>query len=535
MKKDIELTENKTETAQAVSPEKKKTKRIRNQLLFRKGGVSLAITALFIALIVVINVLFGILSDRLVLEYDFSDNKENSLLTENVNYIKKVKDPVKIIVCATEDDYASNLSFFFGMNGVSVGADSEKYFDQTVKLVKKYAAYNKKFDLKFIDPDSSEFGTIEASYGSKLSAPGDIIVISNSNGNERSKIITYTDIYGFANNADGSYAINENKIENALTGAISYVINKYDKKIGIIKGHSEQDYTEAYYRDMLKANNFEVELLEDRVITAIPGDIDEIVIPAPTVDFSDNEIIVLSEFLENKGNFGKGLIVFANTNISARLERLYDFLDQWGIMVGDGVVEEISGNSIDGDMENIASTDEYGQRNKYYCVTASNVPLTESEKKNGCTVNTDLYAYGYTVAVPIEERGNNEVIQKYEDSVSVYATAVSSQKTAKVVNVDGKTPTSYVTVFSSFNFLQSKFIEQQRVQNKDIVLRMTERNCGIEESDISFVTKKITNESFSGSVDQNSAERMRNWFVYIIPLMIAALGVFVYIRRRNAK
>ena len=419
MKKDIDMTENKTETEIVTKSKKKKSKRIRNQLLFKKGGVSLAITALFIAVIVLVNVLFGILSDRLVLEYDFSKDKENSLLTENIDYIKKVKDPVKIIVCTTEDDYASNMSMFFAMNGVSLDSESEKYFDQTVKLIKKYTAYNKKFTLQFVDTDSSEFGPIEASYGDKLSAHGDIIVDSKWTGNERSKVLTYTDIYGFANNADGSYSINENKIENALTGAISYVINKYDKKIGIIKGHSEQDYTEAYYLDMLKANNFEVETLEDRVLTAIPDEIDEIVIPAPTIDFSDNEILVLSEFLENKGNFGKGLIVFANTNITARLERLYDFLDQWGITVGDGVVEEIGGNAI-GDLDNIPSTDEYGQRNKYYCVTASNVPLSESEKKNGCTVSTDLYAYGYTVAVPSEERGNYDVIEKYENAVSVY-------------------------------------------------------------------------------------------------------------------
>ena len=73
MNKDIEINENETvaetETENVAEtetvtetekkPEKKKTKTIRNELLFKKGGVSIVITALFIAGVIIFNILFG--------------------------------------------------------------------------------------------------------------------------------------------------------------------------------------------------------------------------------------------------------------------------------------------------------------------------------------------------------------------------------------------------------------------------------------------------------------------------------------------
>lgn len=541
MKKDIDITENKTENQEVAKSKKEKSKRIRNQLLFKKGGVSLAITALFIAVVVVLNVLFGILSDRIALEYDFSNDKVNSLSKQNIEYVKKVNKEVKIIFCDTEDGYAENLISFFSMGGYAFDSKASDYFEQTVKLVKKYSAYNKNISLEFVDVFSNRYSELSETYKNKLSgASGDIIVSSAIGDNERVKVLTFPDIYSYEQAADMSYTITENKIENALTGAISYVVNTYDKKIGIMTGHSSVDYTEAYYAQMLKDNNYEVEIIEDKQITSIPNDLDEIVIAAPSEDFSEEEIAVIESFLVNNDKFGKGLSVFAKTG-ETNLVRFYDFLNSWGIKVEEGKLCNIDGNyNPKINPTAIYSTDSL-QSPTLTATTELNVPLSAADESNGCEVSFDFQAYGENAIVPASAHIETETdISEYIDTdadteENVYATVITSTKTPKVQTFDEETPESYISVFSSISFLQSTYNEEQGVDNKEIALQITERNCGIEQSDISFVTKTITNESFAGTVDKNSANRIRNWFVYIIPLAIIGLGIFVHVRRRNAK
>ena len=59
-----------------VAPKKEKkqkapkVKKLKNQLLLKRGGYSLAITALFLVAVIIINVLVGALANRFNLEYD---------------------------------------------------------------------------------------------------------------------------------------------------------------------------------------------------------------------------------------------------------------------------------------------------------------------------------------------------------------------------------------------------------------------------------------------------------------------------------
>ena len=68
----------------------KKERRIKNQALFRKGGYSLAITAIVIAGVILFNVLVSALADRFVLEFDMTTDIKNSNSAENIEYIKNI-------------------------------------------------------------------------------------------------------------------------------------------------------------------------------------------------------------------------------------------------------------------------------------------------------------------------------------------------------------------------------------------------------------------------------------------------------------
>ena len=65
-----------------------KVKKIKNQALLKRGGYSLAITAVVIVGVIIFNILVGTLSTKLGLEFDMSSDKVNSMSQENIDYIK---------------------------------------------------------------------------------------------------------------------------------------------------------------------------------------------------------------------------------------------------------------------------------------------------------------------------------------------------------------------------------------------------------------------------------------------------------------
>ena len=63
------------------NPEKKLLK---NTLFAKKGGYSIALTAMVLVGIIVFNILVTALSNRFILEFDMTAQKQNSISEENI-------------------------------------------------------------------------------------------------------------------------------------------------------------------------------------------------------------------------------------------------------------------------------------------------------------------------------------------------------------------------------------------------------------------------------------------------------------------
>ncbi len=532
---------------QKVKPKKKlfdfkklksnSTKKIKNQALLKKGSYSVAITAIVIAGVIIFNVLVGALSERFVLEYDFSAEKQNSVSEENKDFIIGIKDDVSIIFCASEDNYPSYMSYYAQQYGVT--EDASKYYEQTLKLVNKYSAYNKKIDVKFVDTQSSEFTKVTSQYSSDNLTYGDIIVSSSKNGTERHKKIGYTDIYSLYE--DQTYAsmgyvtstVDGNNIENVLTSAIAYVTSDKIKKVAFLTGHTSKDGT-ASYKAMLESNNYEIDVISDSIINSVPDKYDAVVIPAPDTDFLGSEINAIQEFLDNNSKLNKGLIVFTDVN-APYLTNFYDFLSEWDIEVEDGVLFETdSSNYMPDDPTTLGSYNTEKDditSGMNICITGYNVPISSSgNEKSEYTVTELMSTPESTISAPKGSGADFTGADNYEGKS--YATAIQSAKSA--YDSDNKEIASYITVFSSVDFLDSQYNESASVANKDLTFAATERACGAEKSGISFVTKSISNESFSDSVTQSSVLVIRLLFMIVLPLAVLIAGVYIFVKRRNA-
>ena len=515
-----------------------KPKKIKNQAFLKRGSYSVAITAIVVAGIIILNVLVSALADRFVLEFDMTTDKEFSISEENIEFIKGVEDEVEVIVCATEDEYKGQyMSYFAQQYGVT--EDATAYHEQTVNLINRYADYNNKIKINFMDTQSSEFTSVSSKYPNANLAYGDIIVSATKNNNTRHKVLKYTDIYNIYQ--DDTYAaygmstgsVSSNKIETALTGAISYVLSAETKKIGVITGHSASDLTKNYI-ELLETNNYETEIIKETMITSVSNEIDALVIAAPTIDFSGAELDVISKFLENDGKLDKGLVVFLSAT-APYLPNLSDFLIEWGIGVDEGILYETDSNyhipddptafvTLSTGKDDITST-------MNGCITGNNVPLKVAFEQEGSIKVTPLMATSETVvAAPVGTTAGWTGAGDYEKQT--FYSAIQAKKSD--YDDDNNEIANYVFVFSTADFIYSDYNELSSVSNKDLTLAAAERAAIAESGGISFVSKTITNESFASSVTESSSRIIMIIFMILLPLATLITAAVVYIKRRNA-
>ena len=535
----VEVETVETEAAQQEQPkeqnepaeEEVKPKKLRNQAFLRRGSFSLAITAVVIAGIVVLNILAVALSKRVSLEYDMTPEKRHTMSAENIEFLKKVKKDVTITVCADEENYASNM---YQMYGEYITSNPTEYFYQTETLLKKYPLYNKKITLKYVDVQTSEFMQLFQKYSSDGLNYGSIIVTAGKGESEMHKILSFEDIYQLSQDYT---EITGNNVESAVTGAISYVAAGQSRKIALLTGHSPNDELAPSYKQLLEKHDYTVSEVKDQNLYTISNEYDAIAIVGPTIDFNEKELTAISDFLRNDGKRNKSLLYFPAMS-EKPLTDFNNFLAEWGVTVGKGVLYE---------------TDE----NKHYPQTPILIqaPLTEEHIEMGGGITECLIGLGValTEGSDAAEQGvKTDVLAKTSDTVvelpfdvvenwdgsgnykkKSYCGAIRCELAD--TNEDNEEIKSQVFVFSGSTVFLTPDFDQYlgvNVANENLVLSCTQLATGGDGSSIYFEPKNIANNSFTSEKDVKIVQRL---FMGLIPLLVIAAGIVVYVRRRNAR
>ncbi len=522
-------------------------KKIKNQALFKKGGFSLAITALVLAVLILVNWLTSMLSDRFDLTRDLTIDKKNSISEENIEFLKSVKADVDVVICCKRDQYIEYMQYLAAeaYTGAEPTITDVEYYNQTLMLLDRYKATNKKINIRFIDPQDTAFTDIAAKYVDEYLTYGDIIVTSSAT--EEYKILRFHDIYALSEAGtygyQTMYALSANRLETALTSAIAFVTNTDIKKVGIIISHSNNECY-ASYQSALLINNYDVTLIDDQFVTDknVTSDYDLIVISAPTVDFSKSELDVISNFLDNDGKLGKGLIFFADA-AAPNLPNLYGFLKQWGIEVSEGKLYE---------------TDPYYMSTTTRPDIMALVPNVSNDSNDSKIISAySKVATGYNVPMKVCDSSTYERTTKVflntspsavmapKDAAANWSEYKPSDKkqfdcviqsTESDFDKDNHEIESYVVAFSSVEFIHSQWAEDPALYNKDLVLKCTQRAAHVDDGTRIFTAKVIDNSSnFAAMKDAKDEKTVNAIFLFIIPASIIVVGIVVFVRRRNAK
>lgn len=519
-----------------------KSDKIKNEALLRRGGYSLVITSLVLAGLIAFNWLCGVLGDRFNLEFDMTSDKKNSISEENVEYIKNLDADVSITVCGTKEEYTDYMAYYAqNYYGVTISSNAEaEYFTQTINLIDKYTDFNDRITVKYVDPQSTEFTAISTTYSSYSLSYGDMIVTSSVSGKERIKVLTFDDIYVLSDSGSSSYyssyTLSANKLETGLTSAIAYVTSSDSKKVAVLSGHSQNNYTDAY-KELLTANNYDITDISDKLITNISNEYDAIIISAPSVDFIGSELDVIAAFLENGGKMGKGLIFFADATCPA-LPNFYSFLKQWGIEVSEGILFETDSNNhmqnepttmglYPAELEDDDINEKINMAIANYIVPMKVCETATAQRSSKALMQT-------TESVVVAPIGSSNTWADYTSADKKQFDCVI-QAVESDYDKDNKNITSYVMAFSSVEFIQSTWASYDTLSNQDIVMSCTDRAAHVGDTTMTFTSKVIKNESFASEVTASSTKLVLYVFVFIIPIIVIAVGIIVFVRRRNAR
>ena len=263
-----------------------------NRIALKGGSYALALTAVVLAILFVLNVLVSALPASMT-QYDISASKLSSI-TSNT----------KVVVNGLEDD----ITIYWI---VQSGAED----DVLDNLLSQYESLSDHIEVVKRNPDV--YPTFAEQYTSETVQNNSLVVECG----DRYRYIGYDDIYlqqtdpysyTYSTSFDG---------EGAITSAIDYVVTDELPQLYLLEGHGEQELPQTF-SDQVEKENIEVNTLSLLNIDEIPAEADCIMIYGPSSDISAEEKQMLADYAEGGGK----LLVMAGPTEEGTLVNLYSLL-----------------------------------------------------------------------------------------------------------------------------------------------------------------------------------------------------------------
>lgn len=261
----------------------------KNNIVLKYGTKSAIITAVVLAVIIVLNIFAGSLN----IKFDATKEKLYTLSEQSKNIISSLDTDVNMYALYEK------------------GSE-----DPVIKeIFENYENLSSHIHTEFVDPyENPQIAMMYSTTTQNLSV-GTVIVESG----EKYRVITQNDMaeYGVDEATNMMYMKSFN-VETCITSAISYVSGAEMNKIYMLKGHSEQDFGSSLLTK-LQNDNYEIESLYLDSEESVPEDADIVVINSPMTDITEGELQKLSTYLSNDGrafiNVGIGTETMTNMSV----------------------------------------------------------------------------------------------------------------------------------------------------------------------------------------------------------------------------
>lgn len=461
----------------------------RNRTAFRGGTYALSITAVVMAILVVLNVLVSALPSSLT-KLDISATKLYSITSNTKVVVNALEEDVTIywiVQSGEEDDVIENL------------LSKYESLSDHIKVVKK-------------NPDV--YPTFAEQYTNETVQNNSLVVECG----DRSRFIGYDDIYiqeadiysyTYSTSFDG---------EGAITSAIDYVVTDDLPQLYVLEGHGEQELLQNF-KEQIEKENIETNTLSLLTVDEVPEDADAILIYESSSDLSEEEIDMLYEYAEDGGK----LLVIAGPTEDGILENLYSLLENYDVETCEGIVVE-------------------GNRDRYTMQPYVLLPEMSSHE-----ITDSLIEENYYPNMPISQ---GMIINDESGAVTPLLTT-SSESFSKIAgydlttyekedgDIDGPFAVALsidcsnegqIVWFSSAAFLDDMYNALSSGSNSDLAMNALSSLIG--ESEAMAIRSKSLNYNYL-SITDSTASLLKTLMIGVFPLTYLGVGVFVILKRRR--
>ena len=285
------------------------------QRKFRYGGLAIAMTAVIIAVVILLNVAIGALEQSRALTIDLSAMRATDFDDVTYEVIDRVDKDVTIYT-------------------VYQGSTANSLRVQIDNVLAKYHALNGHINVGNIDPVAEP--TRINKFSSENNLQEGSVIVTNAD-ETRFKVIPRDDFYG--NTSYGSYSWSYFRLESYLTSALVYVTSEESPNVYFLTGHGEMDHTKYFtvLTQQLQNHNYEVSSLSltDGGKELKSGD--TVVVVDPARDLNDAEYETLRTWLSDGGRMLVSMTYSIDMTTLPNFTRL---LDYYQLSYGDGVISE---------------------------------------------------------------------------------------------------------------------------------------------------------------------------------------------------
>ena len=470
-----------------------------NKKYLRNGSYSTLLIVIFVAIVVVINMIVGKLPSKYT-QIDISDQQLYSIGDETKKVLNNLDKDVTIYQIAqsgSEDETISNLL--------------QKYADESkhVKVELKDPVVSPKF--------VSEYTSDQVSSNSLIVACGD-----------RNKVVNYNDMYESTMDYNTySYQTTGFDGEGQITSAIAYVTTENLPVLYTLEGHGEKELDSTIKEDIEKAN-MEVKTLNLISEGSVPDDAACLLIDSPSSDISEDEKTALLDYLENGGK----AMVFSDYTEST-LSNFAAVLENYGVKAADGIVFE-------GDNQH------YGMQMPYYLLPTVNSTDASSETASSGYYIIMPYAQGIQKLDDVRDTVTIEDILTTSDSA--YSKTNLQSETLEKEDGDVEGPfalgvsikedvgdgkKTQIIYYSSSYIMDSQMNQLVSGGNEKLVTESLNSMVSTEETTTVSIPSKSLEVSYL-TISDYDASFWKICTIGLIPGIFLVAGFVIWFKRRKA-
>lgn len=477
-------------------------------------------TCILIALVIACYIGINWAAEQIkISDWDFTESKLHSLSVETKNKLATLENDVTIQVINVKDEYYTD---YYG-NSVVDGSYVKEY-------VEKYSNASKKVKIEIIDDLDSRVD-LQTEYN--ITTEDALIVVESG---ENKKTISLEDLYSI------DYTTYEytDSTEEAITNAITAVTIKEKPHIYVYTGKTyfEPEETLAVILYQLRDEANEIDQLNILTTGEVPEDCDCLVITTLKQDLSELERDKILEYI-NRG--GEILLLSSQNVLKVDTPNFNQVLAQYGVSLESGIILEQDSSKILAGSPSMALADvdvdflnDIGMSLELFIVNAGNIKFDDENKLEESGVTYEVIAKTTEksfVRTDTSITSSSKTDKDSEEGVctvgALVTKTISEDKTSKLIVYSSEYMASsfgynVYGVYTLYPILEAN--------NEDIILNSIYYLCEREDT---ILIRKDTNAEVESYTVTEQEDVIIKTIIFVVPILIIAIGIAVWIFRRR--